>query len=207
SLPGMKNLMSYWYQFALLFEAVFILTTIDAGTRVARYILQESGGYLVPQLRKRDWMPGIVLTSGVVVLAWTYFLMTGTVATIWPMFGVSNQLLGVLGLCVGTTLLIKMKKIPYLWVTLVPMAFMTVTTLTASYELFRNFVDKARLNPAEALNAYVDAGLIVICAALTFIIVIDSFYKWYGYLVQKRPMISSEVSFKEASSFPVDPSC
>jgi carbon starvation protein len=207
SLPGMKGLMAYWYQFALLFEAVFILTTIDAGTRVARYILQESGGYLVPRLKQRDWMPGIVLTSGIVVLTWTYFLMTGSVSSIWPMFGVSNQLLGVIALGVGTTVLIKMKKTQYLWVTLAPMAFMAVTTLVASYQLFWIFVDKAKNNPAEALVNNLDATLVAVAAGLTILIVLDCFHKWYGYLVQKKPAISTEVALQEASSFPVDPSC
>jgi carbon starvation protein len=120
------------------------------------------------------------------------------------MFGISNQLLGVLGLCVGTTILIKMKKTSYLWVTVVPMAFMAVTTMTASYQLFWTFIDKAAANPEAALVHYLDASLIVICAVLTAIIVADSFHKWYGYLVGKRPMLTSEIPFKEASGFPID---
>ncbi|MBI4715143.1 MAG: carbon starvation protein A, partial [Nitrospirae bacterium] len=207
SLPGMKHLMAYWYQFALLFEAVFILTTIDAGTRVARYILQESGGALVPRLKDRNWMPGIVLTGGIVVAAWTYFLMTGSVATIWPMFGVSNQLLGVLALCVGTTVLIKMGKSRYIWTTLAPMAFMAVTTLIASYKLFFVFLDKAAADPAAAFTHRLDAFLVAAAAGLTVVILVDSFQKWYGYFVRKEPILSSEVPLREASSFPVDPSC
>ncbi|MEP6887425.1 MAG: carbon starvation CstA family protein, partial [Nitrospirales bacterium] len=108
ALPGMGGLMAYWYQFALVFEALFILTTIDTGTRVARYLVQEMGGrYYVP-LRNMTWWPGVVLSSGMVVGAWGYLIATGSISTIWPMFGAANQLLGTLALCIATTVLIKM---------------------------------------------------------------------------------------------------
>ncbi|MEK6548631.1 MAG: carbon starvation CstA family protein, partial [Nitrospirota bacterium] len=114
ALPGMAGLMAYWYQFALLFEAMFILTTIDAGTRVARYLVQELGGLVCAPLRTITWMPGSIGASLLVVGGWGYLLSTGTVSTIWPMFGAANQLLGMLALCVGTTVLIKMGKARYL---------------------------------------------------------------------------------------------
>src|SRR5947208_4293150 len=98
ALPGMTGLMAYWYQFALLFEALFILTTIDAGTRVARYLVQEMGGTLYPSLKELTWRPGVIVASLAVVGSWGYLLATGTVSTIWPMFGVANQLLGMLAL-------------------------------------------------------------------------------------------------------------
>src|SRR5438132_4978400 len=101
ALPGMTGLMAYWYQFALLFEALFILTTIDAGTRVARYLVQELGGTVYPSLKELNWRPGVIGASLAVVGSWGYLLATGTVSTIWPMFGVANQLLGMLALCVG----------------------------------------------------------------------------------------------------------
>ena len=119
ALPGMAGFMAYWYQFALLFEALFILTTIDAGTRVARYLLQEMGGRFYAPLRHINWMPGVLVCSALVVGAWGFLIETGTISTIWPMFGAANQLLGTLALCIGTTLLIKMGKARFLWVTAV----------------------------------------------------------------------------------------
>ena len=98
ALPGMAGLMAYWYQFALLFEALFILTTIDAGTRVARYLVQEMGGHLYAPLRRINWWPGVVLSSALVVGAWGWLIATGTISTVWPMFGAANQLLGTLAL-------------------------------------------------------------------------------------------------------------
>src|SRR5256886_14427112 len=95
-LPGMAGLMAYWYQFALLFEALFILTTIDAGTRVARYLVQEIGGRAYGPLRRINWWPGVIASSAAVVGAWGYLIATGSISTIWPMFGAANQLLGML---------------------------------------------------------------------------------------------------------------
>ena len=128
-LPGMSGLMAYWYQFALLFEALFILTTIDAGTRVARYLVQELGGRAYAPLKHINWWPGVLGTSLLVVGAWGYLIGTGSIATIWPMFGAANQLLGMLALCIATTVLIKMNKTSYLWVTVIPMVFVGVITL------------------------------------------------------------------------------
>ncbi|OGX08847.1 MAG: carbon starvation protein CstA, partial [Nitrospirae bacterium RIFCSPLOWO2_12_FULL_63_8] len=123
ALPGMAGLMAYWYQFALLFEALFILTTIDTGTRVARYLLQEMGGRVYEPLRRFNWWPGVLASSGLVVGAWGYLISTGSISTIWPMFGAANQLLGTLALCIGTTVLIKMKRPQFLWITATPMVF------------------------------------------------------------------------------------
>src|SRR5581483_1587498 len=103
SLPGMKTLMAYWYQFALLFEALFILTTIDAGTRIARYLVQEMAGNLYAPFKEINWLPGVLVASFLVVFSWGYLISNGSIGTIWPMFGAANQLLGTLALCVGTT--------------------------------------------------------------------------------------------------------
>ncbi len=194
SLPGMKGLMSYWYQFALLFEALFILTTIDTGTRVARFILQEAGGNLYRPLSKTSWLPGNLATSLLVVLAWAYLIKTGSISSIWPMFGVANQLLGMLALCLGTTVLMKMGRVRYIWVTLIPMLFMATITLTASYQLFNAFLKKASLatNSAEAFNYNLDAALVGIMAGLAIIVVADSAIKWYGFLAAKKPAVSPE---------------
>src|SRR5437899_7439647 len=119
----MAGLSADWYQFALLVPARFILTTIDAGTRVARFLIQELGGPVYAPLRTVNWMPGGIGASLLVVGGWGYLLATGSVSTIWPMFGDANKPLGMLALCVGTTVLIKMGKAQYLWVTAVPMVF------------------------------------------------------------------------------------
>ncbi|HEY4485050.1 MAG TPA: carbon starvation CstA family protein, partial [Nitrospiria bacterium] len=204
SLPGMKSLMAYWYQFALLFEALFILTTIDAGTRVARYLIQEMGGNLYAPLKNLNWRPGVALSSGLAVFGWGYLISTGTIGTIWPMFGAANQLLGTLALCVGTTVLIKMGKTKYLWVTAVPMVFVGTITLTATYQLFFIYLSKAAqaATPAEAFPFYLDAALVGIIAVLAVIILTDSFIKWYGYLVQKKPYTTTEVGPPEYSPLP-----
>ena len=194
-LPGMAGLMAYWYQFALLFEALFILTTIDAGTRVARYLLQEMGGRLYSPLRQINWWPGVIATSGFVVVAWGYLIATGTVSTIWPMFGAANQLLGTLALCIGTTILIKMGKARYIWVTVPPMIFVGVITLTGCYELFFLFLAKAgqMAESGKALTLYLDAVLVAIVALLAIVVLVDTTRQWYGYLIQGRPYTSTEV--------------
>ena len=195
SLPGMKGLMPYWYNFALMFEALFILTTVDTGTRVARFILQELGGYAYKPLARTNWMPGTILTSFLVVGAWGYLIHSGNISTIWPMFGVANQLLAALAFCVGTTIIIKMGKLRFAWVTFAPMVFMFITTFTASWKLFWIFLDKAAktASPADVFTFQLDAILVAIMALLAAIALIDSLYKWYGYLMGKREVITSEV--------------
>jgi carbon starvation protein len=209
ALPGMAGLMAYWYQFALLFEALFILTTIDAGTRVARYLVQELGGTVYAPLRVVNWVPGAVGASLLVVGGWGYLLATGTVSTIWPMFGVANQLLGMLALCVGTTVLIKMGKARYLWVTTVPMVFVGIVTLSGSYELFVLFVRTAGAAAVgEAVVYYLDATLVGIVATLAVVILADSLAKWYGYVIRKQPYTTSEVpAGEDGIKIPVGPCC
>jgi carbon starvation protein len=209
AVPGMRSLIAYWYQFALLFEALFILTTIDAGTRVARYLIQEMGRTAWPRFADLNWTPGAVLSSGLVVAAWGYLIANGTIATIWPMFGAANQLLGTLALCVGTTLLIKMGKSRYIWITVAPMLFVGTITLTASWQLFNVFSAKAATatTARAAFNFRLDAALIAVVAALAVVILVDSARQWYGYLIQKRPYRSTEVSGPEVYSLPTDPGC
>ncbi|MBI4690166.1 MAG: carbon starvation protein A [Nitrospirae bacterium] len=143
SIPGMKGLMPYWYNFALMFEALFILTTVDTGTRVARFLLQELGGYIYKPISKTGWLPGNIITSLMVVCTWSYLIYSGNISTIWPMFGVANQLLAAIALGVGTTFIIKSGKIKYAWTTLIPMIFMFTTTFTAAWSLIGMFADKA----------------------------------------------------------------
>ncbi|WP_434639529.1 carbon starvation protein A [Thermoanaerobacterium thermosaccharolyticum] len=133
SIPGFKELMSYLYHFSILFEALFILTTVDAGTRIGRYVLQEAGGYIYKPLKNKNWWPGIIITSIVFTSAWGYLVYNGSISTIWPLFGTSNQLLASIALAIGTTMLLKRGKAKYIAITAVPFAFMIVTTVTAAY--------------------------------------------------------------------------
>jgi carbon starvation protein len=187
-IPGMKNLMAYWYNFALMFEALFILTTVDTGTRVARFLLQELGSRVYAPLGRRRWMPGIVVTSLLVVAAWAYLIHSGSISTIWPMFGVSNQLLSAIAFGVGTTVIIKSGKAKYAWTTFIPMVFMFTTTLTASYELIGIFRDKAAkaATASEAFNFTADAFLVFLMAALAVISLADMLYTWYGYFLAAK---------------------
>ena len=119
-LPGMRHLVDYWYHFAIMFEALFILTTIDAGTRVARFLVGEFLGRAYAPFGRHDWMPGAVVSTALVVAAWAYFIWTGSITTIWPMFGIANQLLASVALAVGTTVIINAGRARYAWVTLAP---------------------------------------------------------------------------------------
>ncbi|MHB8483772.1 MAG: carbon starvation CstA family protein [Nitrospiria bacterium] len=195
SIPGLKAFMAYWYQFALLFEALFILTTIDAGTRVGRFLFQEMIGKVYTPFKDIGWAPGTWISTLLVVLLWAYLISTGSISTIWPMFGAANQLLGMLALCVATTIVIIMKKERYLWVTLVPMVFMAITTFTATFYMVKTFLRKASVStrPAEAFSYYLNVSLIVLIAILAGIILVDSLRKWIDYLVLKKPVKTSEV--------------
>lgn len=187
-LPWLKGLMAYWYNFALMFEALFILTTVDTGTRVARFLVQEIGGYIYKPLLRPRWIPGIIITSLLVVIAWSYLIYSGNISTIWPMFGVSNQLLSAIALSVGTTLIIKSGKIKYAWVTFIPMCFMFITTFTAAWQLMFIFRNKAIQSPipADAFNFNLDAVLVLLMTILALISLIDILYNWYMYFSLKR---------------------
>jgi carbon starvation protein len=136
----------------------------------------------------------VLITSGVVVGGWAGLIATGSISTIWPMFGAANQLLGTLALCIGTTVLIKMRKSRYLWITALPMVFVGVITLTGSYEMFRMFLAAATTATAgNAVALYLDAALVMVVAVLGLVVLSDSIKQWYGYLIQKRPFTSSEI--------------
>jgi carbon starvation protein len=178
-IPGFSKLISFWYHFAIMFEALFILTTIDTGTRIARFIVQELGGRVHPKLGRQDWVPGAVISTLLVVVCWSYFIWTGSIDTIWPMFGIANQLLAAIALSVATTVMINAGRGKYAFVTLLPMAFVMTTTLTAAYQLvFNNFLLKFR-DPAQdhfkwGLNIFL-TGVMVTCL---WVIVIDSIRRW-----------------------------
>jgi carbon starvation protein len=175
-LPGLKEiqgLMAYWYQFALLFEALFILTTIDAGTRVARYLVQELGGRVYRPFGDFSSVPAAVIASLLVVCAWGSLLYTGSVSNLWPMFGAANQLLGTLALCVVTTILIRTGKARYIWVTLVPMLCVAVVTLSACGDLIGQFIGEER---------WVNTVLVSSIALLVVVVLLDAGIKWYRWL-------------------------
>jgi carbon starvation protein len=183
-IPGMKGLMPYWYNFALMFEALFILTTVDTGTRVARFLVQELGGKVYKPFAKTGWMPGNIIASLFVVGAWSYLIYSGNISTIWPMFGVANQLLAAIAFGVGTVIIVKAGKLKYAWVTFIPMLFMFTTTFTASWQLIGIFRDKAAaaLSKAEATMFKIDAFLVFFMAALAVIVLLDMLYSFYRYL-------------------------
>jgi carbon starvation protein len=130
-----ETIMKYWYHFAIMFEALFILTTIDAGTRIARFLLQEALGKVYPKFERTDWFPGALLATFVVTAGWALLIKTGSISTIWPMFGIANQLLAVMALALVTTLLVNSGRARYAPVTLLPMIFVTATTMTAGAQM------------------------------------------------------------------------
>jgi carbon starvation protein len=137
-LPGMSTLLAYWYHFAIMFEALFILTTIDTGTRIGRFLMQEFLGRLHPELGRSSSRVGGTLASGLIVAGWGYFILTGSISTIWPMFGVANQLLACTALCVGTSIVLReAPKQKYALVTLLPLAFLGTTTMAGGIESVR----------------------------------------------------------------------
>lgn len=178
ALPGMDGLMKYWYHFAIMFEALFIMTTIDTGTRVARFMLGEFLGRFDKRLERPDWMPGAVITSTLIVIGWTYFIRTGSVSTIWPMFGIANQLLAAIALCVGTTVIINSGRAKYAWVTITPLAFVATTTLTAGWRsIFDNFLKEAA-KPETAFRGYLNTALTAIMMVCVAVVLVDSIMHW-----------------------------
>jgi carbon starvation protein len=179
-LPGMRGLMDYWYHFAIMFEALFILTTIDTGTRVARFLVQEFLGRFYAPIGRPEWLPGSIGSTLAVVFAWGYFIWTGSISTIWPMFGIANQLLASVALAVGTTIIINIGKARYAWVTLVPLAFVSITTLSAGVLSVRDNFWPMAIGPRveQHFQGYLNTTMTVIMMVCVLVILANALWRW-----------------------------
>ena len=223
---GGSGAMALWYHFAIMFEALFILTTLDAGTRVGRFMLQDLGRNVWEPFGRVSWYPAVVLASAIFVSLWGYFLYAGVtdplggINSLWPLFGIANQLLAAVALCVGTTVIIKMGKGRYAWVTLLPLAWLVVVTTTAgALKIFSSdprlgFLAHARaiteaaaagrLPPGVksaadvarmAFNDRLDAAVAGFFLVSVLVILADSAREWVMVLRGRKPAISTEVPF------------
>jgi carbon starvation protein len=182
-LPGMSTLLAYWYHFAVMFEALFILTTIDTGTRIGRFLMQEFLGRIEPTWGRSTSKVGGITSTLLIVVGWTYFILTGNISTIWPMFGIANQLLACTALCVATTILLRESaRRAYAIVTLFPLAFVSVTTITAGVEsiftLYLPMTHEGATRVTGLVNAIVTSALLAMIA----MILMGSVRRWLAIL-------------------------
>jgi carbon starvation protein len=175
------GVMKYWYHFAIMFEALFILTTIDAGTRIARFLLQEALGRVFPRFERTDWLPGALLATFVVTAGWGALIWAGSISTIWPMFGIANQLLAVLALALITTLLVNTGRARYAPVTLLPMLFVTATTMTAGAQMV-GVQFPAMIQAGQGLKGYLNITLTVFVVASVGMLLLIAISRWVGVL-------------------------
>jgi carbon starvation protein len=177
-IPLLGALMSYWYHFAIMFEALFILTTIDTGTRVGRFMVQEFLGKVWTPFENPSWLPGTLIATLLTVGAWAYFILTGSISQIWPMFGIANQLLAAVALCVGTSVIINSGRVRYAWTTMFPLAFVASTTLYAGWRsIFDNFLPLTR-TPEKAFAGMLDAALTGLLMVSVVVILAASARAW-----------------------------
>jgi carbon starvation protein len=221
---GGPRLLSIWYHFAIMFEALFILTVLDAGTRVGRFMVQELGSRIWAPFSRKGWMPGILLSSAVIVGLWGYFLYQGVIDplgginSLWPLFGISNQLLAAVALVVATTILLKMGRLRWIWVTLLPMVWLVIITMTASYQKIFDLNPRIGfLSGANALAAQITAGKIAaakiaethrlifnfrldaavtaVLALMILVLIVEAFVQWYSILSRRREPLLHETPY------------
>ncbi|MEY2414412.1 MAG: carbon starvation protein [Acidobacteriaceae bacterium] len=215
---GGRALMALWYHFAIMFEALFILTVLDAGTRVGRFMLQDAFGHIWKPLGRTSWYPSILLTSAIIVSAWGYFLWQGVkdpmggINSLWPLFGISNQLLATVALCVATTIIIKSGKVRYAAITFVPLAWLVAITFSASwYKIFDpnpriGFLAHARqlkvasssarlVNARLIFNDRLDAAVTAALILMVTLIVAESAMEWFRVLSGRKPAVLKESAF------------
>ena len=215
SALGGKTLSALWYHFAIMFEALFILTTIDTGTRVGRFMLQEIVGHVWPKFGETSWLPSVVIASGLVCAGWGFFLYQGVVDplgginSLWPLFGISNQLLAAVALCVATTILIKMGRQRYALVTLGPLAWLITVTMTAGYQKVfstdpklgflahaASLAQSADPNAARMIfNDRLDAAIALFFVAVVAMLVFTSAREWWLVLSRRKPAVVHEAPY------------
>jgi carbon starvation protein len=186
---AISTLMKYWYHFAIMFEALFILTTIDAGNRIARFLVQETLGKVYKPFERPDWFPGALVATVAVTAGWSLLVATGSIGTIWSMFGIANQLLAAMALALVTTLLVNSGRGRYAWVTLVPMLFVTTTTLTAGRNLIL-IQFPAMIDAGKVLTGWMNIGLtlfVIVCVCTLLIMAASRWVAVLGKLVPTRP--------------------
>ncbi|CAO3440245.1 carbon starvation CstA family protein [Azospirillum endophyticum] len=174
-VPWFNSLASYFFQFVVMFEAVFILTAVDSGTRVARYLIQDLLGDVYAPMKRLDWVPGSIAASVIACVAWGYLLTSGDINSVWALFGVSNQLMASVGLIIGATIILRLaQKRVYVLTCLIPLAYLFVTVNVAGYWMIANvYLNKA----AKGYNPF-NAGISIIMLVLGFVILIAAFRKW-----------------------------
>ncbi|MEO5926498.1 MAG: carbon starvation CstA family protein [Bryobacteraceae bacterium] len=213
---GGQAVMAFWYHFAIMFEVLFILTTLDAGTRVGRFMLQDLLGHVSPKFKQTNWLPGMLGTSAVIVAAWGYFLYQGVldplggINSLWPLFGIANQLLAAVALCVATTILLKMHRLKYVWITCMPLVWLVVVCFTAGWQkIFSPLPAIGFLAQADALaagvqgpttatlifNARLDAAVTGVFLFLVALILVDSIRVWMGILNGSTSSKTTETPF------------
>ncbi len=173
----LEGIMKYWYHFAIMFEALFILTTIDAGTRIARFLLQEALGKVFPRFERTDFLPGALLATLVVTGGWGILIWAGSISTIWPMFGIANQLLAVLALALVTTILVNSGRAKYAWVTLLPMLFVTATTMTAGAQMV-SVQFPSLIKQGQALTGWLNIALTIFVVASVGTLLLMAASRW-----------------------------